>query len=113
MPPPKSDRWKGIEGAPEKDPIRDPRKSPHPDDPLSEVFIIAPLVTVFACCLLFLLYRRASILRYVIEYQLKSWTNRGRIRLPDDDGSLPPQTVAGTESDEEETPVHSRPVQVS
>jgi len=53
------------------------------------------LLTTCTCCLVFLLWRRASRLRAVVGHQLKSWTNgtqgsNGRIRLSLDEG--PPST---------------------
>jgi len=63
-----------------------PRKSPHPDDPFAGMLFI-PILALASVCLLFVLYRRASSLRYVVGNQLKTWTNReGRIRLSEDDG---------------------------
>ncbi|KDQ07434.1 hypothetical protein BOTBODRAFT_38835 [Botryobasidium botryosum FD-172 SS1] len=62
---------------------KDPRPSPNPE-PSDAVLFVIPIM-LFILCLFFLLFRRASSLRTVVQHQLRTWTHgEGRIRLSSD-----------------------------
>ncbi|OSX58002.1 hypothetical protein POSPLADRAFT_1174005 [Postia placenta MAD-698-R-SB12] len=63
----------------------EPRQAPKPQ-PLGN-FPLIILFTTCTCCVLFLLWRRASSLRTVVAHKLTTWTRKdGQIRLSIDDG---------------------------
>ncbi|KAL6302573.1 hypothetical protein BKA93DRAFT_818391 [Sparassis latifolia] len=65
--------------------LGEPRESPKPQ-PLGN-FPLIFLFTTCTCCVLFLLWRRASSLRTVVAHRLNTWSRReGNIRLSIDDG---------------------------
>ncbi|KDN51030.1 hypothetical protein RSAG8_00659, partial [Rhizoctonia solani AG-8 WAC10335] len=48
--------------------------------------VLAVVITVFSLSVLFLIYRRASSWKSVVQHRLRTWSVRqGAIRLPDDE----------------------------
>jgi len=63
----------------------EPKESPKPQ-PIGSMLMVV-LLTTCTLCFLFLIWRRADILRRVVSHQLKTLTSReGRIRLSEDNG---------------------------
>jgi len=66
-------------------PPKEPRPSPSPEP--SNAILLAIPITLITLCLLFILFRRASNLKTVVQHQLRTWTTRdGAIRLSTDEG---------------------------
>ncbi|KAK7055532.1 hypothetical protein R3P38DRAFT_2847650 [Favolaschia claudopus] len=68
-------------------PVGEPKESPKPQ-PMGANMPMIFLFSICTLCFLFILWRRASELRFVISHQLKTITNsrEGAIRLSEDDG---------------------------
>ncbi|KIO19034.1 hypothetical protein M407DRAFT_152968 [Tulasnella calospora MUT 4182] len=86
----------------------DPRKSPHPDDPFAGMWFM-PMLALAGVCLLFILYRRAASIKYVVANQfpvrLKTWSGEGQIRLSEDEGPSAQSFVVNDEHEREDDDV--------
>ncbi|KAG9075495.1 hypothetical protein FS749_012821 [Ceratobasidium sp. UAMH 11750] len=69
---------------------KEPKRVPSRDPDTMTVPILAVVVTVFSLSLLFLIYRRASSWKTVVQHRMHTWSRReGPIRLPDDEAGSP------------------------
>jgi len=80
-------------------PSREPRPSPNPEPPNAVLFAIP--ITLTTLCLLFILFRRASNLKTVVQHQLRTWRQEGAIRLSTDEGP-PAHSFVDHDSDEDD-----------
>ncbi|KAG8952128.1 hypothetical protein FRC04_005128 [Tulasnella sp. 424] len=86
----------------------DPRKSPHPDDPFAGMWFM-PMLALAGVCLLFILYRRAASIKYVVANQLKTWSGEGQIRLSEDEGPSAQSFVVNDDHEREDDDVVTPP----
>ncbi|KAG8916161.1 hypothetical protein FRC00_000509 [Tulasnella sp. 408] len=82
----------------------DPRKRPSPDDPFAGMWFM-PMLALAGVCLLFILYRRAAAIKYVVANQLKTWSGEGQIRLSEDEGPSAQSFVVNDEHEREDDDV--------
>ncbi|CEL59617.1 hypothetical protein RSOLAG1IB_03550 [Rhizoctonia solani AG-1 IB] len=67
-------------------PSREPKRVPSRDTGTMAPPVLAVVITVFSLSVLFLIYRRASSWRSVVQHRLRTLSVRqGAIRLPDDE----------------------------
>ncbi|KAG8980237.1 hypothetical protein FRB93_009325 [Tulasnella sp. JGI-2019a] len=83
----------------------DPRKSPHPDGGFMGL-TLAPLLALAVLCLLFILYRRAASIKYIIGTRLNEWTGQeGQVRLSEDNGPSAQSFVVNDQLEDEDDDV--------
>ncbi|KAF8607920.1 hypothetical protein BDV93DRAFT_519909 [Ceratobasidium sp. AG-I] len=67
-------------------PPKEPKIVPPRDDQSLAAPALAVVITVFSLSVLFLIYRRASTWKTVVQHRMRTWTTReGPIRLPEDE----------------------------
>ncbi|KAF8588039.1 hypothetical protein K439DRAFT_1406752 [Ramaria rubella] len=76
--------------------IPSPRPGERPDTTRSQILVI--VLTVIVMGVLFLIWRRASALKSVVQHRLRTFTfTDGAIRLPQEDG--PPAEIFNEDED--------------
>ncbi|KAJ1308714.1 hypothetical protein OPQ81_004405 [Rhizoctonia solani] len=88
-------------------PTRGPKRIPSRNPDTMAPPVLAAVITVFSLSVLFLIYRRASSWKSVVQHRLRTWSVReGAIRLPDDEAGehVPISSSQHTDAQARSTP---------